>query len=166
MGCCLRMDKADGLRTTQTGSDRTQGRNTHKSAVSVVWSAGLWENYTASRLDSNGISDLYYTCNNVTLTIMQNELAGAAGPGGPVETAAGGAGVIDDTKLPLRHLEPCPTSDFGTIVEFWACDLPVIVVCIVCEIVLLGAGKKKTPIFTIEKRALAKTGSGQTNIKS
>ena len=133
------------------------GPNTRKgnsqSAVSVVWSAGLWENYTASRLDSNGISDLYYTCNNVTTT-MQNEppppLAGAAGLGGPVETAAGGAGgtgVIDDTKLPLRHLEPCPTSDFGTIVEFWACDLPVIVVCIVCEIVLLGAVEEDNANF-------------------
>jgi hypothetical protein len=150
------MDKADGLCTRQARDEHKEGQ-LNKSVfflrVCHFASAGLWENYTASRLDSNGISDLYYTCNNVTTT-MQNEppppLAGAAGLGAPVETAAGGAGgtgVIDDTKLPLRHLEPCPTSDFGTIVEFWACDLPVIVVCIVCEIALLGAVEEDNADF-------------------
>jgi hypothetical protein len=48
----------------------------------------------------------------------------------------------------LEAVQPTrPTSDFGTIVEFWACDLPVIVVCIVCEIVLLGAVEEDNANF-------------------
>ena len=77
---------------------------------------GLWENWTAYQLNSNGITDLFYTCNDV----------------GPLEIE------YDIT------LEPCPTSKPAVIAEFWARDLPVIIVCILLEIVLLGVFAVRT----------------------
>lgn len=75
----------------------------------MVWDAALWEDSLISRYGTDGLNDAYFVCNN--------------------RTASG--------EWP-SEIEGCDRAELNRLLPFWCLDIPMVLVCIIVELLLLG----------------------------